>query len=269
MFSVVLPDSQKSWISKAIFIADKIKETYYDYKEDTTHDRKQSEDNWYLLSGTPATCAAIGIHHICDQKPDLLLSGPNYGRNSSSIAALSSGTIAAALEGAGAGVKGIAVSYAFWNRECKDEWVQAATRITVDLVQHLYDHWDAGVDLYSVNIPLCQELFEGKCQILKTTIHQAQHSCLFQPTSVTPVTEEALRAAEADNRSTRVAEELQTGSKTYEFRPRFEDLSQTIDSEEGRLSDTWAIAQKDISVSPLKANFQHVAFNPKDREIKL
>lgn len=266
---MVLPDSQKSWISKAIFISDKIKETYYDHKSNTIRAQKQSPDDWYLLDGTPATCAAIGIHHICDQKPDLLISGPNYGRNSSSIAALSSGTIAATLEGAGAGVKGIAVSYAFWNKECKEEWVQAATRITVKLAQHLYDHWDPDVDLYTINIPLCQELVEGKCQVLKTTIHQAQHSCLFQPTNARTMDERELRSAQSKGESTRVEAGSESGPKTYEFRPRFEDLSQTIDSEEGRLSDTWAIAQKHISVSPLKANFQHVAFNPRDREIKL
>lgn len=248
---------------------DKIKETYYDRKTGITHASKQSADDWYLLSGTPATCAAIGIHHICDEKPDLLISGPNYGRNSSSIAALSSGTIAATLEGAGAGVKGIAVSYAFWDRECEDEWVEAAARITVDLATYLYNNWDTGVDLYTINIPLCTELLEGKCKILKTTIHQAQHSCLFQETAVKTMNEQKLRSAEASNMNTRVGDEAHIGAKVYEFRPRFQDLSQTIDSDEGRLSDTWAIAHKDISVSPLRANFQHVAFNPKDREIKL
>lgn len=171
----MLPDSQKSWISKAIFISDKVVETYYNVDTDTTSAKKHSDDDWYLLSGTPATCAAIGIHHICREKPDLLLSGPNYGRNSSSIAALASGTIGAALEGAGAGVKSIAVSFAFWNKESKDEWVDAATKLTVKLAQHLYDNWDPEVDLYTINVPLCQELLEGKCRILKTYIHQGEH----------------------------------------------------------------------------------------------
>lgn len=171
---VVLPDSQKSWISKAIFISDKIHESYYNHRTNETTAEKRGMDDWYLLSGTPATCAAIGIHHLCDRKPDLLLSGPNFGRNSSSIAALASGTIGAALEGAGAGVRGIAVSYAFWNRESKPEWVEAATSLTVRLAQHLYDNWDAGVDLYTINVPLCQELVDGKCQILKTHIHQGE-----------------------------------------------------------------------------------------------
>lgn len=100
-------------------------------------------------------------------------------------------------------------------------------------------------------------------------ISVAQHSCLFQPTSDKPLDEEEIRSAEAAGKDTRSGKKDTGDVKTYEFRPRFEDLSQTIDSEEGRLSDTWAVAQKHISVTPLKANFQHVAFNPKDREIKL
>lgn len=168
----MLPDSQKSWISKAIFISDKIKETYYNASTGETTDVKKSDEDWYLLSGTPATCSAIGIHHICKQKPDLLLSGPNFGRNSSSIAALASGTIGAALEASGAGVRAIAVSYAFWSKESRDEWVEAATELTVKLAQYLYDNWDDNVDLYTINVPLCAELVEGKCQILKTHIHQ-------------------------------------------------------------------------------------------------
>ena len=106
---------------------------------------------WYMLTGTPATCASIGIHHLCKDKPDLVLSGPNYGRNTSSLAALSSGTLGAALEGVGAGVRGIAVSYAIWPKSSKPEWIEAATRWTVRLTKHLSENWDEGVDLYSIN----------------------------------------------------------------------------------------------------------------------
>lgn len=97
----------------------------------------------------------------------------------------------------------------------------------------------------------------------------AQHSCLFQPTSDEPLDEEEVRSAEAAGKDTARGTKDVGPVKTYEFRPRFEDLAQTIDSEEGRLSDTWAVAQKHVSVTPLRANFQHVPFSAKDREIKL
>jgi tubulin--tyrosine ligase len=47
---------------------------------------------------------------------DLVLSGPNFGRNTTAIFALSSGTIGGALEGAVCGKKAIALSYAFDSR---------------------------------------------------------------------------------------------------------------------------------------------------------
>ncbi len=40
------------------------------------------ENKWTLLTGTPASCASIGIHFLFpDGKPDLVISGPNFGRN--------------------------------------------------------------------------------------------------------------------------------------------------------------------------------------------
>lgn len=256
--SVVVPATQMSWISKAIFISDKIHESHYT--------PPNSSDKWTLLSGTPATCAAIGIHHICTEKPDLLISGPNFGRNTSSIAALSSGTIGAALEGAGSGVRSVAVSYAFEGAAARnEEYIAAASDLVTRLCEYLYNNWDEGVDLYTVNVPLCEELLRG-VPILRTRIHQAQHSCLFQRSKEVPLSEEEVRSYESEGKSTRTATE---SSGSFEFRPRFEDLSRTIDSEEGRLTDTWAIRQREVSVTPLRANFQHVESSGIQREIKL
>lgn len=46
--------------------------------------------------------------------------------------------------------------------------------MTVKLAQYLYDNWEPGVDLYTVNIPLCDELAQGKCKIVRTKIHQGK-----------------------------------------------------------------------------------------------
>lgn len=54
----------------------------------------------YETTGTPADCVKIAKNHILQgQKPDLVVSGVNHGDNSS-INALYSGTLAAAIEGA-------------------------------------------------------------------------------------------------------------------------------------------------------------------------
>ncbi|BFZ58736.1 putative tubulin--tyrosine ligase pby1 [Savitreella phatthalungensis] len=258
--TVALPSSQKSWIGKAIFVSDKVRLTRWDAaagaRLDSAPSKQDDDPNlWYLLSGTPATCTSIGIHHLCTSRPDLVLSGPNFGRNTSSLAALSSGTIGAALEGVGAGVRGIAVSYAIWPKQSEPQWVDAATNLVIRLVKYLVDNWDDGVDLYTINVPLCKELIDGTAKVYFTHIHQATHSSLFQP-SQAPMTEAKLRLGE------------QATAPVFEFRPRFEDIAAKIDSDHGRKSDTWVVASHNVSVTPLKANFMHVDL-AREREIKL
>jgi 5'-nucleotidase len=60
-------------------------------------------------TGTPGDCIKIGISCILEKKPDLIISGINYGPNLGSDI-LYSGTVSAALEGAVLGYPSIAVS---------------------------------------------------------------------------------------------------------------------------------------------------------------
>ena len=54
-------------------------------------------ENSFACDGTPADCVKMGLEHFCPRKPDLLLSGINYGSNAS-INVIYSGTIGAVLE---------------------------------------------------------------------------------------------------------------------------------------------------------------------------
>ena len=49
--SVVIPDSQKSWISKAFHIAEKITATFFNPTTETTSSTQQSPEDWVLLDG--------------------------------------------------------------------------------------------------------------------------------------------------------------------------------------------------------------------------
>lgn len=60
-------------------------------------------------TGTPSDCIKIGLNCILEEKPDLIVSGINYGPNLGSDV-LYSGTVSAALEGAVLGIPSIAVS---------------------------------------------------------------------------------------------------------------------------------------------------------------
>ena len=67
--------------------------------------------NWtvHAVGGTPAMAVLYGIHVLIPQKPDLIVSGINYGLNVGSGVTIS-GTVGAALEGASAGIPSLAIS---------------------------------------------------------------------------------------------------------------------------------------------------------------
>ena len=73
-------------------------------------------DDWpcpaWAVSGRPADCINIGLHHLTSRRPAAVVSGMNLGFNISLPLTLSSGTVAAATEGALAGLPAIAFSLA-------------------------------------------------------------------------------------------------------------------------------------------------------------
>lgn len=75
--------------------------------------RVVGDDNWemYAVDGTPAQSVQHAILELADRKPDLLVSGINYGENVGTGTTIS-GTIGAALEAASFEVPALAVSLA-------------------------------------------------------------------------------------------------------------------------------------------------------------
>jgi 5'-nucleotidase len=63
----------------------------------------------YAVGGSPAQTVIHAVQELCPRKPDLVVSGINYGENCGS-GATSSGTVGAALEAASFGIPAIAVS---------------------------------------------------------------------------------------------------------------------------------------------------------------
>ena len=190
LVSVCLPHAQRSWVGKAHMIGQTVKPLYYrpsptfdptpaaaDKVQGTTHPRPSSDpavEEWVLVDSTPATAAQIGLHHFFRDRPpvDLVISGPNYGRNTTAVFALNSGTLGAALEAAVCRRRAIALSYAFFSRNHDPEIIAGASRHAVRVIESLYRQWpaDGAVDLYTVNVPLVEgvehhkTLFAGMLQ---------------------------------------------------------------------------------------------------------
>jgi len=63
----------------------------------------------FSIGGTPAQAVLHGVLEVMKQKPDLVVSGINYGENVASGVTIS-GTVGAAMEGASLGIPSMAVS---------------------------------------------------------------------------------------------------------------------------------------------------------------
>lgn len=70
----------------------------------------------YAVSGTPSECVKLGLYHLGDRQPDLVLSGINHGGNASSYT-LHSGTLGAAITAAMQGYRAVAFSLLQGRRE--------------------------------------------------------------------------------------------------------------------------------------------------------
>lgn len=163
---------------------------------------------WVLLSGTPSSCANIALHNLYPGEIDLVISGPNHGRNSSTAFALSSGTIGAALAATLSvplpgpaplaslhteHVPCIALSYAVVSRPVPPRLLALAAETSVDVCKRLFDNWGhdsvpgkgGKVQIYSVNVPLVEEYLEkGNRKAVYTELWKNAYGRLFKPTAL-------------------------------------------------------------------------------------
>lgn len=249
--SVVLPHTQRSWIGKAHIIGQTVKPTYFHpgtlHKDDgvtTAYPLQDGSEEWVLVDGTPASCTQIGLYHYFQDRGsvDLVISGPNYGRNSTAVFSLSSGTVGGALEAAVCKRKAIALSYAFFNRNHDPAIIASASRISVRIIDYLYKNWGSDVDLYTVNVPLIEEVETRK--ILWTNMLQnywGPGSCFqeVQDENYDPAEEEQrIREGEGE------AEKSVVGHKHKHFKwsPRFTDVYDSVEKAAPG-NDGWAVKE--------------------------
>lgn len=128
--------------------------------DDDNDENENEEDYWVVISnGTPASCTQLGLYSLFPSRGaiDLVISGPNHGRNASTIYNLSSGTVGGALEAATCGKRGIALSFG-----SKDEQppatIAAAARLSTRVVEYLCRNWDPRVELYNLNVPMREDV---------------------------------------------------------------------------------------------------------------
>lgn len=276
--SVALPNTQRSWIGKAHMIGQSLTASYIypgevgDKYEGPFFERLPDAPSkeWILLDGTPASCANVGVHHLFKEKGpvDLVISGPNYGRNSTALYIMSSGTVGAAIEGALCGAKSIALSFAYEERKHTPADIREGTRISVKLVEHLYNNWDKEAQLYSINVPISASLSD-ETRILYTSILENTWGANFEPWTAYEE-REASGTPEVLDLEDDVAHHLHGEPRNksllqFRWAPDFQAVRDSIaKSSEG--NDGLAVDEGNISVTPLRAVFRDLSLR---KEIKL
>lgn len=102
----------------------------------------------YSISGTPSDCVKIGLEHILDEKPNILVSGINYGSNVGTDV-LYSGTVSAAIEGAINEV-GLSIAFSLTGRVMMN---YSAARHYIPVIIDKLIEQDYADSLLNINIP--------------------------------------------------------------------------------------------------------------------
>jgi 5'-nucleotidase len=102
------------------------------------------------VTGTPADCVYLGLHHLmAEHRPDLVLSGVNFGSNLGSDVHYS-GTVAGAREACLQGVPAVAISLE--RTEGPMHW-ETATQVAAAVVRRFSVHGIPPRVLLNVNVP--------------------------------------------------------------------------------------------------------------------
>ncbi|SMR47663.1 unnamed protein product [Zymoseptoria tritici ST99CH_3D1] len=276
--SVILPDQQRSWIGKSHIVGKDVKTVFYWPPEgdapDVHSELPSYTDNgkypWVLVNSTPAACSQLGLDcFFTDRGPiDLVISGPNYGRNTTAVFALSSGTLGAALEASVCGYRAIALSFAFFDRKNDPEVVAESCTQGLRVCEWLAKNasWNAG-QLYSVNVPVKKGVTKSKVTFTKMLQNQWEKGACFQElpgsSSVDDAASEeaALRKKEsaagggADD-SGAATPANKWAHRHFKWAPRFTDVYNSVEKN-GPGTDGWAVKEGETSITALMANFMH------------
>lgn len=268
--SVVLPHQQRSWIGKAHLVGASVQPTYFrpgtlhedngtvhELPRGSTNGKDDHEgDEWILINSTPASCVQIGLfHYFQDRGPvDVVVSGPNYGRNTTTLFALSSGTIGGALEAAGCGKRAIAVSYAFSSRNHDPAIIAEASKHSVRLIEYLCQNWADDVDVYNVNMPLEPGISQNKVVYAEMLENRWSSGSCFQ--AIDPM----MPVESPESRERKLRDEGEKGipsdgptgmapvrpsrlkHKHFKWAPNFTDVYKSVE-ESAPGNDGWAVKE--------------------------
>ena len=133
--TVVAPDRNCSGMSHSLTLQNPLRVT-------------QLENGFYSVNGTPADCINVAIDQLCEQKPDIVISGINHGANLGQDV-IYSGTVAGAIEGFQLGVPSLAVSLTRKEHQHYD----SAAEVICTLLERIKKSSKLPWDILNINVP--------------------------------------------------------------------------------------------------------------------
>ncbi|SCU92259.1 LAMI_0E09516g1_1 [Lachancea mirantina] len=277
--TICVPDRQRSWIGKAHFAGRDAHARFAYMARDATDEallgpfpqpQRVTPDSalpcienslvpedaitWCLVDGTPATCTDIGLHHLCNSDIDLVISGPNVGRNTSAAYITSSGTVGAAMEAVwSAGKRAIAVSWAYshGNPQVREDILIAAAEKTCSVIDALIGHWHPSAHFYSVNVPLIETL-GPQTRAVYTHIWENTWCSIFE------LKDDGTARESSDSDALQIADaRAEPHGITFRWRPNFA-RQRNVTHTAKPLNDLAAVDEGHVSVTALRAVFQQV-----------
>ncbi len=108
----------------------------------------------FAVKGTPTDCVIMGAHHILsDGRPDLVLSGVNQGHNAGEDVTYS-GTVAGAIEGTILNIPSIALSQSYSAANKMPQWA-TTIKYAPDLIRRVLKEGIPKDVLVNINFPDC------------------------------------------------------------------------------------------------------------------
>ena len=138
---IVAPEIDQSGVSHSLSLNDPLR-------------MREVGERHFAIKGTPTDCVIMGVRHIMKDKPDLLLSGVNRGRNCAEDVTYS-GTVAGAMEGAVLGIPSFALSQAYaFSTKRSPHW-DTGIKFAPDLIKRVLDTGMPRDVLVNINFPDC------------------------------------------------------------------------------------------------------------------
>jgi 5'-nucleotidase len=138
---IVAPEIDQSGVSHSLSLNDPLR-------------MREVGERHFAIKGTPTDCVIMGVRHIMKEKPGLVLSGVNRGRNCAEDVTYS-GTVAGAMEGAVLGIPSFALSQAYaFSTKRSPHW-DTGIKFAPDLIKRVLDTGMPRDVLVNINFPDC------------------------------------------------------------------------------------------------------------------